>query len=525
MTTEAAQACVLPQAGMFSKRRRARSAAHVWTVHRVHKWAGLLAALWLAVLGLTGFFLDHRDWRWMSQPVMPAAWLAAPVAEKSLSGAISLYQVNPQNALARLAGGLRGLWASADGGRKWAPVRFEGLGVQPQVLAIVPDPGLRWQRLWLATDDGVWLSADGGHRFARYALAGQRVTALTPSGQAGMLGVTDRSRVFRLATEGSQPVAWLDLQPLAPHLLPANVDLSRFVHDLHFGRGVFSGAASLLLNDLAAIALVLLPLTGLLYWAMPKRWKRRRRSGRETPAHVRVRSIRWLYRLHGPLAGVAALVPIVYLALTGILIDHGKELGPWMRAVPLVRDWLPPVYSMSGWQGEIYAVAGYPGAADALSIGTRAGLFTSTDGGRTWSREAGVNGFVWMMRRADDSLFIGGMGSPSYVKRDGGTWQRLQQAGHMPSDASVLPGGGWLVKTRHGARMTGASGKMPAPMPPSPDATWFDIIDGLHSGLLIHGQWKWMNDLFSVAAVLLVLTGIPRVWRRGKPSLGRRTKR
>ena len=33
----------------------------------IHKWAGLVGAAWLAVLGLTGFLLDHDSWRWIQQ--------------------------------------------------------------------------------------------------------------------------------------------------------------------------------------------------------------------------------------------------------------------------------------------------------------------------------------------------------------------------------------------------------------------------------------------------------------------------
>ena len=37
------------------------------TVRVIHKWAGLAALAWLSVLGITGWILDHRDWRWTHQ--------------------------------------------------------------------------------------------------------------------------------------------------------------------------------------------------------------------------------------------------------------------------------------------------------------------------------------------------------------------------------------------------------------------------------------------------------------------------
>ncbi len=42
---------------------------------------------------------------------------------------------------------------------------------------------------------------------------------------------------------------------------------------------------------------------------------------------------------------------------------------------------------------------------------------------------------------------------------------------------------------------------------------WYFVIEALHSGLLFHAQWKWLNDLFAILAIVLVLTGLVRWWR------------
>ncbi len=499
-----------------SSRHRPESKKRTWTLHKVHKWGGLFAALWLAVLGATGFVLDHRDWRWLWQEGLPVRWLPPAIARKDADHRARLYQVDPQQPAHRLAGGPRGLWLSRDGGRSWSRPRFAGYAGQFQVLAIEPDPRLGWQRPWLGTDDGVWVSADGGAHFDRYGLAGEPVNGLTRGGDPGeLLGVAARSRVFRLDTEHPARLAWFDLARPDPGTLPQRIDLSRLVHDLHFGRGLFPGQASLLLNDAAALALVILPLTGLCYWWLPRRWKRLRRRGNPVDARSKGRAVRWLFRLHGPTVGLASLLPIVYLAVTGVLIDHDADLAPWMRSVPVARPWQPPVYGLGDWQGEVYAVAGYPGEPDKLSLGTRSGLFTSADRGRSWSREAATPGFVWMLRRVGNTLFIGGMGSPNLVSEDGGPWRPAGRVGGMPSDVTALPGGGWGWNGAKGVKVMPASLAGPAlPRPPVPDrVAWFYVVDGLHGGLLIHPQWKWMNDLFAAAALVLAITGLLRWWR------------
>lgn len=499
-------------------RLRGKPIRRRWTLHRIHQWVGLFAALWLAVLGATGFILDHRDWHWLWRPALPVAALPPAVAAKSTSRTVALYQVNPRASAQRLAGGRRGLWLTGDGGRRWSRPVFGGRVEPPQIFAIVPDFRQGWKRLWLATDDGVWRSIDGGRAFTRIALPGRLITALTTGGPANsLLGVVDRSQIFRLATHGPRHVAWLDPQPPNIRALPPHIDLSRLVHDLHFGRGVFPGGVSLLLNDLAGFALMLLPLTGLLYWGWPKRWKRLRRAGRGVPAAAKGPAIRWLYRLHAPVVGVAALAPILYLSMTGVLLDHGSALNRWMHTVSLDRAWLPPVYRLRSWQDEIYSVAGYPDAVNRLSVGTRLGLFTSMDGGRTWRRDPAIPGFVWTIRRVGGALFIGGMGSPNFEKTGGGAWRRVAGTGFMPSDMTALPGKGWLWSGPGGIRLIDGGGRPAAFSPRLPRvraAAWFDLFDSLHSGLLIHVQWKWMNDLFAIAALLLAATGAPRWWRR-----------
>lgn len=544
---------------------RSRPHRQRWTLQRIHKWTGLGAALWLAVLGITGFVLDHRDWRWLWQGAVPLHWLPADIAGKSPQRRISLYRILPGEpaGAVRIAAGRGGLWWTRDAGRHWSRGVFaasgtaSGVGDSPQVLALEPDPRLGWQRLWAATDDGVWRSDDGGYHFRREALAGQFVSALSPAAQpiaketgseaGSFLGVVDRSRVFRLNTTRPARVDWLALQAPAAPQLPGHITLSRFVHDLHFGRGVFAGDLSLWINDITAIALLGLPLTGLLYWVLPRYWKRRRRvqAQRPLPAATRRQTLHWLYRLHAPLLGVLTLVPLVYLSATGILLDHQRELGRWMHRLHLDAAWLPPVYALRSWQGEIFAIAGDPQAADTLSLGTRLGLFTSTDGGRHWQRDPAVPGFVWSLRRIGNWQFIGGMGSPNFMRQGDGAWRMVRHSGFMPSDVTALPasdgqGGGWLWKSPQGLKPVGAApapvsrdtgmalgahhsantapntsrGKDAWTLPPQHEGTWFDLFDGLHSGLLIHAQWKWVNDLFATAALLLVVTGVLRWWRR-----------
>lgn len=491
------------------------------TLHRVHRYAGLIAALWLAVLGATGLVLDHREWRWLWQDTIPSAWVPATLAHKADQGQQRLYQVDMAQGNRRLAAGPRGLWISEDGGGSWRPARFSGYRGIPQVLSLQQTGVGSRSQWWAGTDDGLWLASEGGLDFRRVALEGEAVTALADGADVGsVLGVVERSRVFRLDGPDPGRITWLPLKPPAPGTLPPAVSLSRFAYDLHFGRGLAPQPYSLWINDIGAAALFLLPLTGFLYWLLPRYWKARRQGGNPVSAAGKAWTIRALYRLHGPTFGLVALFPLLYLAVTGVLLDHSQAFRGWLQKTPLPRAAQPPVYKLATWTGEIYGIAAYPGHPESLSVGTRLGVFTTQDRGQTWAREVSPGatpGFVWMMRRIGSQLLLGGMGAPNFAKTDGGHWAKAAGSGFMPSDVTRLQGGNLLWMTPAGPRegsMEGMSNSISLALPVLSGVPWYYVVDGLHSGLLIHPQWKWVNDATAGLALVLAVTGTMRWWRR-----------
>ena len=266
---------------------------------------------------------------------------------------------------------------------------------------------------------------------------------------------------------------------------------------------------NLLLNDLGAALFVLLAVTGVMQW-----WFRRKRSRARRPLQ------NGLYNLHAPLFGLLAIFPVIYLSLTGIVMDHRAELLPTLVRNTVSRDLLPPVYDFGSLKQEISHVVAYPDDAAKLSIGTRLGVLTSLDHGRNWVRELGspvAPGFVWSLKRIDDQLFAGGLGGPSFYRplaED--EWRMIPGLVGMPSDAT-LSDESWYV-------ISGASlfqGAPPAAMSqtrlnlPALDATplmllMFDI----HSGTLISEHARYFLDFLAVLAIVMVLTGPVLWWRR-----------
>lgn len=489
-----------------------------WNAHRIHKWMGLIAAVWLIVLGLTGFLLDHRDtWRWLWQGGISKTFVNKNVVDKSKDGQIKYYQINPNNPQQQVAGGLTGLWWSNNAGKYWLKTNFIGIDKAPMISAVLFSSN---DKLWIASDDGLWLSINGGVSASQIELSGSWVSALAIDEKTNYLtGVVDRTSIFKYAIDVKQ-LHFLDIKPIDIASLPASISLSRYTRDVHYGRGVVNVPVSLLWNDFSAIALIILPLSGLLFYWLPKKWKKNKEQNKKIDRAVKKRSIRWLFRVHGPLFGLLSAIPIIYLSVTGILLDHSKELRGWMKSTQVPQNWQTPVYKLSSWQGEIYGVISYPDKPTKLSVATRLGLFTSLDEGKNWKRERLNNNkasFIWSLRRFNEKIFIGGMGSPNLVKEHNKPWTIIKKVGHMPSDITIDENSNWIWKSRHGissGTLKSGFNRQHIEFPVTNYVPWFYILDGLHSGALIHSQWKWINDFFAVLAILLVFTGLIRWWNK-----------
>lgn len=489
-----------------------------WTVHRIHKWLGLIAAVWLIVLGLTGFLIDHRDtWRWLWQEGLSEKWINEDVVHKSKKSEIKYYQINPENPQMYVAGGLTGLWFSINAGKNWKKTQFINADNTPMISTIFYAAN---NHLWIASDNGIWLSKDGGKSAVSFLLDKKWVSSLSYDVNSNQLiGVTDRTSIFKYAIDNGK-INWLDIHSVKEKDLPNKISLSRFIRDVHYGRGVFYIPLSLLWNDITAIAMIVLPLTGFLFYWLPRRWKKHKNKQKKIGHKYKKHSIRWLFRLHGPTFGLISAIPLVYLSLTGILLDHSEGLRSWMKSISVTRSWQTPVYNLSSWDGEIYDIIHYPNISNKFSIGTRLGLFTTVDNGKKWQREKLVNDqslFVWTLRRHKENIYIGGMGGPNMVKINQQDWSAVKGVGHMPSDITLDEKENWVWKSKHGIKTgTLESGftRTKLSFPVSDYIPWFYIVDGLHSGVLIHSQWKWINDFIAVLAIFLVFTGIIRWWNK-----------
>lgn len=487
---------------------------------KVHKWAGLGAGVWLFVLGATGIVLDHDEWRWARQVTVPDSWISPNVGRLLPATRMRHVAVDSDDPRRWLGGSERGLWWTDNGGRSWSSVPFEGTDGTPQVLDLVPSADGSLAGVYLATDDGLWLSEDYGQRVRRAGFEGEYVHHLTTGSKPGeLVGLVDHDRVFRWTPRDDTPPTWISWPEVRVAGLPETVSLYRFVFDLHFGYGIGNRTVSTLINDYGGIAFMVLAVSGFLFWWFPKRW---RRAKPPVPLRQKRKIFNWLYRVHAPVIGLLALIPIGYLAATAIPLVHVGGFGTWANDVALPRAALPPVYRYRSLTGEIDSVVVYPEDPDRYSVGTRFGVLHTEDGGESWRRDAALPAGSGNFFRHGAASFFSDNGGRHFARvGDESPWQPLTGLASAITDAAHVGGDAapWLLKNSRGFNAGTLDGEFSLTkqvvMPELPGATLYLFLIDIHLGLIFHQQFKWINDLVSVFALLLVLTG-PILWWRIK---------
>lgn len=483
---------------------------------KIHKWAGLSAGVWLLVLGVTGIVLDHDEWRWARQITVPESWVSPNVARLLPATRMRYVAMDPNDTQRWIGGSERGFWWTKDAGVAWSPIEFIGLdGAVPQVTSLV-NLGDSLDGVFVATDDGIWVTTAGGRRATRAFLDGISVNQMTVGSQPDeLVGIVGHDRVFRLPVGDSERVSYRDFHTVQVTGLPDHVSLYRFAFDLHFGYGIGNRTVSTLLNDYAGFALIVLAVSGFLFWWFPRSW---RRATHAIDADYKKGVFNWLYRSHAPIVGLLALLPVGYLALTAIPMSHTGGFGAWANDVMLPRQALTPVYQYRSLRGELEHVVAYPRDTDRLSVGTRFGVLHTFDNGATWQTEPAVPNARGNLFRVGEATFFSDIGSHFVRPTDDASWRPL--SGLLTGVThGVQHGEEWVLKNSRGFQLgkfeDGFEASNIAVMPELPGSTLYLFLIEIHVGLIFHRQFKWVNDLVSVLALLLVLTG-PVLWWRTK---------
>lgn len=489
-------------------------------LRKLHLWFGLIGGLWIIVLGVTGLMLDHRDdWGWAWRMHVPQTLMPDHTYEVLKNRHIMLAQADPDNSDLWIVGGPTGVWQSTDNAESWSSIAFEGLNASPMVFSIVLDSEKRGERIWLATDDGLWkINGNDAERNAvRAGLEGRYLTALDNGAVPGSLvAIENRSDLLLWSETTPDTFTRITTEEVVVSGLPEEVSMSRFLFDMHLGRSFMQRTWNMTMNDIGAIAMIMMTLTGVLHWYLRKRWK----GGGGPTKNTKHRIFQYLYNFHAPTFGMLVIIPLLYLSATGIVFDHRNALIRPLASTKVDRELLPDVYDFGTLHREISHVIAYPGEPDKFTIGTRLGVLTSRDRGESWRRETGEPispGFVWSLKRHGTDLFLGGLGGPSFSRPlNGDQWAMIPGLMGMPSDAAISDDIWYVISGPSMFVGDIKSGVTAAPfnVPIKDRIPLMLLMFELHNGKII-GPWtRWALDIMAVFMIFMTITGPILWWRR-----------
>ena len=435
-------------------------------VYKLHKAAGISAGLILLFLSISGFFLDHDKWSFLYTTTFSSVPSQTLKSEQRL---FTSYHIDEQNSQHILVGSHRGLFESFNSGEKFSNIS------NLQILVILPFAN----ELYLATSNGIY-SYKNSH-LKQIALDGEYITSLSVANET-IVAVIDKETLVAIDKQ-THDTLQTTIVKIDKKLLQEDIKLSRFVRDLHYGRGLFDGDISLLINDYATLILTFLALSGYIIWFLIK--------GKRHPKLVRK-----LIKTHANIFAILAIFPLIILAITGIFLDHSSGLGKFMKSVTISHSVLPPVYDTL--ESDIWSVD-FDGKI--YRIGNRYGIYKSKDL-KSWSLES--KGFAYKMIRRDDSLYVSGMGVPNRLFNND-TYTLLPQAPHMFRD---------VVYDKNTISYFSTM-QTHLKIPHVEDISLYTLLLTIHDGTFFSSWWVWINDFAAIMLIVLSITGTIR-WNTRK---------
>ena len=431
--------------------------ARYW--YKLHKFLGLSAGWLIFLLAFSGFFLDHKTWHFLHTVTFEG------YSQALQKNTTSAYIEQNEHII---VGDYRGLFESFDGGQSFKK------SLNETVFGVAQSG----KSLYAATQRGLFEMR--GFESRCVAFCGQKVHALNQYKDLLVLAVD--KKVVALFDTQKQTLIKSDsiAYEKPPH---SEVSLGRIVRDLHYGRGLFEGYASLLLNDMAALIMLGLAFTGYLAWYLLKKKKGKR--------------VRALIKWHAHGVVLVFVAPIVILALTGIFLDHAKALGAWMHTIKIPNFLVPPLYS--SLKEDIWSVD-YDGRS--FRIGNRNGVYESHDLKHFKLRS---KGFGYKMIRLNDRLYISGMGSANRLIDESGV-KVLEHTPHMFKA---------VREDSEGVHFLGMGQTDGFKLPHFETLTLYEWLLALHDGRLFASWWIWINDIAALFLLFLLLSGIIRRNQRG----------
>lgn len=434
-------------------------------IYKIHKYAGVSAGILLLMLAITGFLLDHDNWNFLYTTTFKTDSKSLLQKDKRL---FESYLVDKANEEHIIVATKRGIYESDNKGLEF----HRSLKIQTMDIERSHDT------LYAATSDGIYKSTLIGWK--NIFLEGKYINAFSIH-ENTIIAIEDKKYLYVIDIS-TKSILKKTKVFISQDALQDDIKLSRFVRDLHYGRGLFDDGFSLLLNDYATLFLFFLALSGYYIFYLIKKKK---------SAHIS----RKLIKIHANIFAIFASFFLIILAITGIFLDHSNGLAKFMRSINIPHSILPPIYS--SLKEDIWSVD-YDGKD--YRIGNRFGVYKSDDL-KTWEQES--KGFAYKMMREEDKLYVSGMGAPNRLLEDD-FYTVLAHTPHMFKSILSLENATHYISYNTKNVL----------LPNYKDITLFSIILALHDGSFFSSWWVWINDGAAIALILLSLTGTYRWYKK-----------
>lgn len=327
--------------------------------HRQHKWSGIVAAVLLLVFCVSGVILNHRSL--VADSDVSRRWLPSRYEYRNWNGGLLRgTMTHPDGRI--LIYGANGVWSTDSAAD--AVVDFNhGLPMaadRRQVRALAT----RGSDVFALTPEAIYiLNKDKWLRLDADIEDNERLSDMAVRGDT--LVVIGRSNLY-VSTEASEPFRKIELP--AAEGLDGKVTLFRTVWMLHSGE--LFGLAGKIVVDLIAVILVLLAITGLIIWLLPKDIRRRIREHKSSNGESKVLR----FNMHTHLkVGSATIVLTMLIAITGWCLRP-----PVMIPLALTRTHPMPgtgLDSGNPWHDRLRMMR-YDDAAGDWLISTSEGFFS-----------------------------------------------------------------------------------------------------------------------------------------------------
>ncbi len=427
--------------------------------NKLHKFAGIGSGVLLLILAVSGFFLDHDYWHFLYKQI-PVNDQVLLDKEKRLFTSIILDKD------ITIVTSMSGVYEKKN--TTSFVKSFDGIATK-----ILPYK----KSFLIATDNGIYKKQN--NQWIPYGLQGKMITTMSLYDDI-LIAVEEKKFLIVYDLQKHLVISSQKVQ-IPQTFLQEDIKLSRFVRDLHYGRGIFENSISLFLNDYATLMLIFLSVSGYIIW-----YKIKRKKGGA--------SIRKLIRWHSNILIIFGSFFLMILAITGIFLDHSGALASFMKKTTIPSKILPPVYH--SLQEDIWSVD-FDGKR--YRIGNRFGVYGSDDL-KKWKLEN--RGFAYRFVRKGDILYISGMGAPNRILKDG-TYSIFRYSPHMFKDIFYIDGITYFLTSQTQSHI-----------PKLTSISFYTFILSLHDGSFFTSWWIWVNDFAAVMLLLLIGSGIYRWWRK-----------